>query len=70
MIFKSLFTGRDYAVLPFSIYIATALCLFTLHFQTVAFLRRLDELPSREISLVPLVSSLREKEPWLKTQGE
>ena len=39
----------------------TALCLFTLHFQPWLFLRRLDELLTREISLVTLVSSLREK---------
>ena len=41
--------------------IATALCLFTLHFQPWLFLRRLDELLSRESSLVTSVSSLREK---------
>ena len=39
----------------------TALCLFTLHFQPWLFLRRLDELLTREISLVTSVSSLREK---------
>ena len=39
----------------------TALCLFTLHFQLWLFLRRLDELVTRELSLVPSISSLREK---------
>ena len=39
----------------------TALLLFTLHYQLWLFSQRLDDLLTRELSLVPLVSSLHEK---------
>ena len=39
----------------------TALLLFTLHYQLWLFSQRLDDLLTRELSLVPLVSSLHGK---------
>ena len=46
------------------------ICLFTFHFQPWLFLRRLDKVLSREISLCYFGIQSPRKKPWLNTQGE